>query len=97
VSIEIDIPGANCSYCLNETIDALRAHPLVVHDEASATGQCLLVEHSGADTESLLRIVHDHLRRDEQVSAEHVMNDVTPVVAEGICSRHGPYSLRKQQ
>ena len=79
---EFDIPGANCPWCLNETLDALRAERGVVSAEASMSGQCLRVEHRGVDTRTLVAVIGDHLRTDEMSSAEHVVGRVAPRVAE---------------
>lgn len=89
-STEFDIPGANCPWCLNETLDALRAEAGVVSAEASISDQCLRVEHRGVDTARLVAVIGDHLRADEMASAEHVMLPVAPHPAD-TCQRHAAH------
>jgi hypothetical protein len=86
-TLEISIAGANCPWCLNETLDALRAHDGVVSVATSITSQCLRVEHDGVDDAFLLAIVRRHLHADGTSSAEHVMTAVDAVVADIGC-RH---------
>jgi len=85
---EIAVPGGNCPWCFNDTLDALRAQPGVVSVTASMTGQCLRVEHAGADVQALLDTVHEHLHGAELASAEPVMVEVVPMVSEDLCRHH---------
>src|SRR3546814_3530033 len=54
ITTEIDIAGANCPWCFNETLDRLRAEPGVVDARASMRGQCLRIEHRGLPTQALV-------------------------------------------
>jgi hypothetical protein len=57
--------------------------------EASATGQCLWVEHVGVPVDRVLSVIRGHLHAEETSSAEHVMVEIDPQVAELHCShRH---------
>jgi glucose-6-phosphate dehydrogenase assembly protein OpcA len=85
---EIEIPGANCPWCVNETLDALRRRPGVVAVGTSMSGQCLRVEHRGVDTDQLLDTVREHLHTEAMASAEHVMAAVDAHVAVHVCQRH---------
>ena len=89
---EIDIGGANCPWCLNETVDVLRARPGVVGVDASITGQCVRVEHRGVDIDQLLDTIRTHLHADAVASAEHVMAPVEPHVREHVCQRHAGHA-----
>lgn len=86
-TLEISIAGANCPWCLNDTVDALRAHDRVVAVASSLAGQCLRVDHAGADEGALLATVRRHLHADATSSAEHVMVGVDAVVVDIGC-RH---------
>src|SRR3546814_14217636 len=61
ITTEIDIAGANCPWCFNETLDRLRAEPGVVDARASMRGQCLRIEHRGLPTQALVDLVRRHL------------------------------------
>ncbi|HEX5946171.1 MAG TPA: hypothetical protein VFY82_07835 [Acidimicrobiales bacterium] len=76
VTTEIDIAGANCPFCFNETLDRLRAEPGVVDAHASMNGQCLRIAHSGLPTGALVDLVRRHLHGVERSSAETVMVEV---------------------
>lgn len=87
---EIEVAGANCPWCFEETIDSLRGEPGVVAVHGSMTGRCLRIDHHGLDAERLLGIVRRQLHADEVSPAgpEHVMAEVDPHVADLRCS-HG--------
>lgn len=85
---EISIPGANCPWCLNETLAVLRAEPGVTAVATSITGQCLRVEHTGVGTDHLLDVVRRHLRADDSSSAEHVMVEVELALADHHSRHH---------
>lgn len=89
---EISIPGANCPWCLNETVEVLRAEPGVTSVATSITGQCLRVEHTAVGTDHLLEVVRRHLHADDTSSAEHVMVEVEPALADHHCRRHSAHA-----
>lgn len=83
---EITVAGANCPWCFNETLDLLRREPGVVGVDANIGGQCLRVRHGGVTVDRLLAVIRDHLHADDTSSAEHVMVEIDPVVADCHCS-----------
>lgn len=85
---EIAVAGANCPWCLNETLDVLRREPGVVSVAADLGGPCLRIEHDGPSVERLLALIRDHLHAESTSSFEQVMVAVDPQVAELHCS-HG--------
>ncbi len=85
---ELRIDGANCSTCLNATLDALRAIPGVTRAASSATAGCLAIEHDGIDEGLLLDAVRANLHGVARASTEIVMVSVEPLVAALHC-RHG--------
>lgn len=44
---EMIIEGANCPFCLNDTLEKLRTQPGVVDAHLSATDHCVRVEYEG--------------------------------------------------
>lgn len=86
---EMHIDGANCSYCLNDTLAALRAAPGVRDVTTSSTSGCLAIEHDDLEPEALVRIVREHLHGVAMAGAEVVMTSVEPLVADlGCCHHH---------
>jgi hypothetical protein len=86
---EISIAGANCPWCLNDTLDVLRREPGVVSVAASIAGQCLRVEHHDVAIDRLLAVVRGSLHADETSSTEHVMVALDPHIADLHCThRH---------
>ena len=84
---EITVVGANCSWCFNETLDSLRREPGVVQATGSMTGQCLKIDHNnGVDVDRLMILVRQHLHGVGRSSADYVMVEVEPRVAELHCS-----------
>jgi hypothetical protein len=87
---EITVAGANCPWCLNETLELLRREPGVAGVDANIAGQCLRVRHHDIAVERLLAVIRGHLHADDTSSAEHVMVEIDPQVAELHCThRHG--------
>jgi hypothetical protein len=83
---EITIVGANCTWCLNDTLDRLRREPGVVDVDANIAGQCLRVRHHAVAVDRLLTVIRGHLRADGTSSTEHVMVEIDPAVAELHCT-----------
>ncbi len=90
-STEISVVGANCPWCFNETLDALRREPGVASVVASMAGQCVQVDHHGVAVERLVSVLREHLHADESASAEHVMVAVDPQVADLHCTHRPPH------
>ncbi len=87
ITTEITVVGANCPWCFNETLDSLRSEPGVVQATGSMTGQCLKIVHNGVDLDRLMTVVRQHLHGVGRSSADQVMVEVEPRLAELHC-RH---------
>lgn len=87
---EIDIAGANCPWCFNETLDRLRAEPGVVDARASMRGQCLRIEHRGLPTQALVDLVRRHLHGAALSSSEPVMVEIDAHEAALHCTHGHP-------
>ncbi|HEY3485963.1 MAG TPA: hypothetical protein VGK49_11295 [Ilumatobacteraceae bacterium] len=87
-STEIMVSGANCPWCLNETLDLLRREPGVVSVHASAAGECITIRHDDVALERLLAVIRGRLHGEVVSSSEHVMVAVEPLVAELHCRHH---------
>lgn len=83
---EISIVGANCPWCFNDILEVLRCEPGVLSVVASIAGQCMRVEHLGADIGRLLAVVREGLHADGTCSTEHVMVALDPHVADLRCA-----------
>ena len=81
VTTEITIAGANCPWCLEATVDALRAEPGVVSVDASTIDGCLSVAHRDLDEDRLLGIVRRQLHGYDRTPRETVMVEVDPQIA----------------
>lgn len=85
---EIVINGANCAFCLNDTLEKLRAQPGVVDAQLSATDHCLRVEHEGSDLKPYLDVVRSTLHGVVKYGNELMMVEVDPEVARRHCTHH---------
>ena len=85
---EVSVEGANCPWCFNEALDALRRHPGVMAAHGSIAAQCMRIDHSGVDVDQLVTLLRHHLHADDESSGQHVMVAVDPEVANLRCS-HG--------
>jgi hypothetical protein len=85
---EITIVGANCPWCLDETLDLLRREPGVVSVDANIADECLRVRHRDVAVDRLLAVIRGHLLADDTSSAEHVMVEIDPAVADLHCTHH---------
>ncbi|HEY9558374.1 MAG TPA: hypothetical protein VIR58_16675 [Acidimicrobiales bacterium] len=90
ITTEIDIAGANCPWCFNETLDRLRAEPGVVDARASMRGQCLRIEHRGLPTQALVDLVRRHLHGAALSSSEPVMVEIDAHEAALHCTHGHP-------
>jgi copper chaperone CopZ len=77
---EVTIDGADCPYCLNETIEHLRSMAGVQSVEASSVSRCLVVEHADLDVDALVAAMHEHLHGVGTSGTEIVMTEVGPTV-----------------
>jgi hypothetical protein len=85
---EIEVDGANCPWCFNDTLDVLRRTPGVRAVGGSITGHCVRVVHDGLAVDDLVELVSRHLHADGAFSAEHVMVAVDPRVADLHCTHN---------
>lgn len=85
---EIVIQGANCSLCLNDTLNMLREQPGVVEVHLSATDHCLRIEHEVTATDNYVDLVRVTLHGVTKYGNEIVMVAVDPEVAELHCTHH---------
>src|SRR3546814_6049694 len=76
ITTEIDIAGANCPWCFNETLYRLRAEPGVVDARASMRGQCLRIEHRGLPTQALVDLLRRHTHGAALSSSEPVLVEI---------------------
>ena len=87
-AIEIKVAGADCPWCLNDTLDQLRAITGVTGVHASMTGMCIKVAHVNADVPSLLAVVRSSLHGTGLSSNELEMVKIDPQPSELQCT-HG--------
>jgi len=85
---ELRIDGANCTSCLNTTIDALRAVPGVNSVNMSSVSGCLAIDHDDVDDRQLVETIRANLHGTEMFGAELKMVSVDPLVADLHCSHH---------
>lgn len=98
VTTEIDVTGANCPFCFNETMDRLRVEPGVVAVHGSTAEQCFRIDHDGVELDRLVSLVRQHLHGDDVSSDEHVMVEVDPRVAEQHCTHgHGGSTVERPE
>ena len=83
---EIVVDGANCPFCLNDTLEKLRSHPGVVDARLSATDHCIRVEHEGSDSQPYVDVVRSTLHGIAKYGNELVMVEVDPEVASLHCT-----------
>lgn len=87
-TIEIDIAGADCPWCLNDSLEALRQLDGVLAVRASAYGHCIEVEHDGVAPDVVFDLLRATLHGIDPSYPETVMVDVDPTPAVHGC-RHG--------
>lgn len=87
---EIAVDGANCPWCLEQTLEALRAEPGVLAAQASSTGHCLNVEHHQVEDEHLLEVIRANLHGYDRTPAETLMVQIDPQVASLHCTHGAP-------
>jgi hypothetical protein len=85
---EIVVTGANCPWCLEQTLEVLRDEPGVIGARASSTGHCLSIEHHDVEAEHLLEVVRANLHGYDRTPAETLMVQIDPHVASLHCT-HG--------
>lgn len=58
----IEFNGANCAWCLNNTLSHLRSHPSVLLARVREGTGCIEVDHDAGDLDELLAGLHVDLR-----------------------------------
>lgn len=67
-TVEVRIPGANCTYCFNEAMDKVRDLAGVTNVRASIIGDCIEVQHRDTSITLLVETLRTHLHgTDESV------------------------------
>ena len=89
ITTEIIVSGANCPWCLNETLDLLRREPGVQSADSSAAGQCMRIRHNGVAVDRLLAVIRGNLHANDTSSIEHVMVEIDPRLADLHCTHRG--------
>lgn len=73
----IEFKGANCSWCLNNTLSHLRSHRSVLSAHVREGTGCIEVDHDAGDADELLGGVHADLRGWQSAdNGERVMVDL---------------------
>lgn len=73
----IEFRGANCTWCVNNTVSHLRSHDSVLSTRVQAGQGCIEVDHDAGDLDELLAGVHADLRGWQQAdNGERVMVDL---------------------
>jgi hypothetical protein len=88
---EIEVVGADCPWCLNDTLDRLRTIDGVTGVHASMTGRCIQVLHHQAHVPSLLAVVRTTLHGTSTFSNELEMVAIDPHVAPTSCAHGTPH------
>lgn len=87
---EIDITGSNCPWCVQETLERLRAEPGVITAQATIAGPCIRIVHDGRSDEGLLAVVRRLLHAVDTSLVEATMIEVDAQVADLHCTHHRP-------
>ncbi len=85
---EINIAGANCVWCFNEALDAVRGLEGVTKVSSSITGECIQVAHRGIDVLVVLDTLRATLHGVESSGYGSRMTPIDPMPTEPRCS-HG--------
>lgn len=83
---EVKIEGADCTYCLNDTVAVLRGLDGVEAVSASITDGCIAVDHELDDPSTLARVLQEGLHGTGRSGNEVVMTSVEPVISLLHCS-----------
>jgi len=87
---DIEIRGANCPTCFDDTLRALRALDGVAEAGGSLAGQQITVRHDLAPeaVDAVLAVVREHLHADAVFGLEHVLAPVDAGVTACDCTHH---------
>lgn len=75
---EIDVAGANCSWCFNDALDRLRRLPGVMAVRGSITSECVEVAHHDVPVTVLVDTLRSYLHGTDNTSHECQMVAVEP-------------------
>lgn len=85
---EMDIKGADCPFCLNATLDALRSRDGVENAFISAVNGCLVVKSHDIDQRVLVDIAATNLHGTATWADETEMVGVKPIITRTHCTNH---------
>lgn len=85
----IDITGADCSWCLNDTLDAVRQLDGVTSVRSSMAGGCVQVDHELVDVAPVIEVLRSGLRGSDVSTNQAQIVAVEPAVTTGSCSHTG--------
>lgn len=91
---EINIAGADCPWCFNDALDAVRGLEGVTKVSSSITGECIQVAHRGIDISVMLDTLRATLHGVESSGYGSRMTRIDPMPTEPRCS-HG--KIRPQE
>lgn len=84
-TIEIRVPGANCTWCFNEAMDRVRGLAGVADVRASILSDCIEVQHHDVPTALLLDTLRTYLHGTDNSSHECQMVAIEPEVVTLAC------------
>lgn len=84
-TVEISVPGANCSSCFNEAMDKVRGLDGVTDVRASISSECIAVQHDGLPLALLVNTLRTYLHGADDSSHECQMVAVEPDVVTMEC------------
>ncbi len=86
----VNLGNSNCPWCMNATVERLRARPLVHDVRSDMAAGCLEVDHDYADEAELVAGIHDDLRGTVKAANGEVMMVDLDVHPEGQCPFRRP-------
>lgn len=85
----LDLEGANCPYCFNETLDDLARVDGVSKVHGSMGGTCIVIDHDDdVPVDMLVERIHRHLHGVQMFSNEIQMSSIDPSVLVRPCIHH---------
>jgi copper chaperone CopZ len=88
----LQINGANCSRCLNDVVERLRAADGVNSVESSIGDGCIAVDHDELNESDLIAWIGESLHSVGLASNEIVMNSIVPTVSVLPCEHGADHS-----
>jgi copper chaperone CopZ len=91
---QIEVAGADCTWCMNATLDQLRLVDGVIDVHSSSAKGCIEVVHDGADVTSLLAVIRASLHGTVESSNELEMVEIDPHVRHDGCPHGSPPGIQ---